>query len=163
VWQQPLDKLLARSECGAAPAYRNCYLTLQLTTKGETTRVSPRAHIFPVPLKSAPLSVPKLRLDHFAAGELAPVEVQQADIDAEEQSEAASSAPLLSATLTVSSDVGAAYVVLDTPLGGHFSDNSFHMDAGSERSLTFVAAQDPLQPFTLEQLQQSVRVRAMTN
>jgi hypothetical protein len=114
--------------------------------KANSTFEAPRAQILPTKLRDVSLPVPKLKLGNWAAGDKAA---------------AVGGGLLTSATFTLSTDVGAAVVWLETSLEGRFSDNAFVLDAGSSRSITFFAAQYPLAPFRLEQLQTSITVRSL--
>jgi beta-mannosidase len=134
----------------------DCYLTLGMTVSSGFDGTVPRAEIYTTPLKNAPLKTPKLTLSSFVPGNRADGLKMKAKGDT----------PLLSATFTLSTDVGAANVFLETPLSGRFSDNAFVMDAATSRTLQFMSfpATQPgemPQTFTLKELESSLTVRSI--
>jgi len=164
VLSTPLCKLLGQAPACAA-AFSACFLQVSFTGASAATEhlaaqdqlEAPRSEIFPAKLREAQLQVPKLTLSSFAAGH--PADSTPAASQIARRS--AADTPLLSASFTLHADVPAAVVVLDTPLAGHFSANSFVLRAGENVTLSFIAESIPLQPFTLQQLQQSISVRSL--
>ena len=132
------------NEAGCA-SLSACFLRLRASGGAS----APDAEILPAPLKTAPLQYPTFNLSGWSAGSYVG---QERSFD---------STPLLtSASFTLSSDVVAAYVFLETPLAGRFSDGSFTLLPDEPRAMSFQsAAGSP--GFTLDQLQQSVRVRSI--
>ena len=188
VWSADLSALFAAAGC---PAPELCYITLgatidavEPTPGGGLSRVwpqqeqhqssavvVPRAEIFPRPLRLVPLLVPSFTFSDFAPGQFADAEADagdDSDSGAEGDSSAADSdTPLLSASFSLATDVAAAGVFLSTALEGRFDDNSFVMDAGQRRTLTFsvppATGPDGPQPtpFTLAQLRDSLQVMSL--
>lgn len=183
VWSASVAALYAAAGC---PAPEHCYIALGATVdsvqptpggglaRQQTRVVVPRAEIFPRPLRLAPLRVPSFTFSDFAPAQCAEAEDQtgddsdaDADADAGAHSDAIDSdTPLLSASFSLATDVAAAGVFLSTALEGRFDDNSFVMDAGQRRALTFsvpAAGPDgpPPTPFTLAQLRDSLRVMSL--
>lgn len=156
ILEVPLKEWYMKAGC---TSLSDCFLMLEATGSaasidGKNDGVSitiPPSEVITTPIRDAILSKPNFSLTNFQPGRLART---QKAVDG------AKDAMLLSGSFMLSSDVTAPYVMVDTPLMGHFNDGGFILEGCTKRNITFEAF-DEDGAFTLQQLQQSIRVRSI--